>query len=79
VKSVLSQSYEGASVLIVEFSMDIDIEAKEQEAQRKINNILSELPEDVESPSISRVSPVINPLSISQSFLTWVHANRMTL
>lgn len=62
VKSVLSQSHEGASVLIVEFSMNVDIESKEQEAQRKINNILSDLPEDVESPSISRVSPSDQPI-----------------
>jgi len=62
VKSVLSQSYEGASVLIVEFGMGIDIESKEQEAQRKINNIMSDLPEDVESPSISKVSPSDQPI-----------------
>src|SRR5690349_332546 len=41
VKSVLGQSYEGVSVLIVEFSVGTDIEAKEQETQRKLNNILS--------------------------------------
>ena len=62
IKSVLSQSYEGVSVLIVEFSMGTDIEAKEQEAQRKINNILNTLPEDVKSPSISRVSPSDQPI-----------------
>ena len=62
VKSVLSQSYEGVSVLIVEFSMGTDIEAKEQETQRKINNILNTLPEDVESPSISKVSPSDQPI-----------------
>ena len=62
VKSVLSQSYEGVSVLIVEFSVGTDIEAKEQEAQRKINNILNTLPEDVESPSITKVSPSDQPI-----------------
>ncbi|HEY0741341.1 MAG TPA: efflux RND transporter permease subunit [Chryseosolibacter sp.] len=62
VKSILSQSYEGVSVLIVEFSTGTDTEAKQQEAQRAINNILSTLPEDVESPSISKVSPSDQPI-----------------
>jgi hydrophobic/amphiphilic exporter-1 (mainly G- bacteria), HAE1 family len=62
VKSVLSQSYEGVSVLMVEFTVGTDTESKEQEAQRKINNILNTLPEDVESPSISKVSPSDRPI-----------------
>jgi hydrophobic/amphiphilic exporter-1 (mainly G- bacteria), HAE1 family len=62
VKSVLAQSYEGVSVLQVEFSVGTDTESKEQEAQRKINNILNTLPEDVESPSISKVSPSDRPI-----------------
>ncbi len=57
VKNVLSQSYEGVSVLIVEFVVGSDIDAKQEEAQRSINNILSNLPEDAESPSIAKVSP----------------------
>lgn len=62
VKSVVSQSYEGVSVLTVEFSVGTDTELKEQEAQRKINNILNTLPEHVESPSISKVSPSDRPI-----------------
>jgi HAE1 family hydrophobic/amphiphilic exporter-1 len=62
VKSVLSQSYEGVSVIMIEFSVGTDTESKEQEAQRKINNILGDLPEDVESPSISKVSPSDRPI-----------------
>lgn len=62
VKSVLAQSYEGVSMIMVEFSVGTDLEMKEQEAQRKINNILNTLPEDVESPSIARVSPSDRPV-----------------
>lgn len=62
VKSILSQSYEGASVISVEFSAGTDMDDKQQEAQRKINNILSDLPDDVESPSISKVSPSDRPI-----------------
>src|SRR5688572_30138338 len=62
VKSVLSQSYEGASVIIVEFAIGTDTDSKQQDAQRQINNILNTLPEDVESPSISKVSPSDQPI-----------------
>jgi HAE1 family hydrophobic/amphiphilic exporter-1 len=62
VKSVLSQSFEGVSVIVVEFSVGTDTEAKQEEAQRKLNNILNDLPDDAESPSISRVSPSDQPI-----------------
>ena len=62
VKSILSQSYEGASVISVEFSVGTDIDDKQQEVQRKLNNILSDLPDDAESPSISKVSPSDRPI-----------------
>ncbi len=61
-KSTLSQSYEGVSVITAEFKVGTDIDDKQQEAQRKINNILSDLPDDVESPSISKVSPSDQPI-----------------
>ncbi len=57
VKSVLAQSYEGVSQIIVEFTVGTDVDSKQEEAQRKINNILSDLPEDAKTPSISKVSP----------------------
>lgn len=62
VKSVLSQSFEGTSVIIAEFIIGTDTDAKQQDAQREINNILNTLPEDVESPSISKVSPSDQPI-----------------
>ena len=62
VKSILSQSYEGVSVIIVEFSIGTDIDSKQQDAQRAINNILNTLPDDSESPSISKVSPSDQPI-----------------
>ncbi|MFD1003357.1 efflux RND transporter permease subunit [Ohtaekwangia kribbensis] len=62
VKSTLSQSYEGVSVISVEFTVGTDIDDKQQEVQRKLNNILSDLPDDAESPSISKVSPSDRPI-----------------
>ncbi len=61
-KSTLSQSYEGVSVIQAEFAVGTDIDEKQQEAQRVINNILKDLPEEVETPSISKVTPSDAPI-----------------
>ncbi len=62
ISSVLSQSYEGVSVIMAEFETGTDLDLKLEEAQRKINNIKSDLPEDAESSSISKVSPSDQPI-----------------
>jgi HAE1 family hydrophobic/amphiphilic exporter-1 len=62
IKSISSQSLEGNSIITAEFNVSTDIDSKEQEVQRKINNILSELPTDVKSPSISKVTPSDSPI-----------------
>ncbi|SEW40552.1 hydrophobic/amphiphilic exporter-1, HAE1 family [Chitinophaga sp. YR573] len=61
-KSMTSQSMEGNSVIQAEFTMGTDIDDKQQELQRKINNILSDLPDDVKTPGISKVSPSDQPI-----------------
>jgi HAE1 family hydrophobic/amphiphilic exporter-1 len=62
IKSTTSQSMEGNSVIQAEFTMGTDIDDKQQEVQRKINNILSTLPDDVKTPSISKVTPSDQPI-----------------
>jgi len=61
-KNTVSQSYEGLSVIIAEFKTGTDVDAKQQEAQRKINNILSQLPDGVKTPSISKITPGDQPI-----------------
>lgn len=61
-KSITSQSLESNSIITAEFSMDTDIDDKQQEVQRKINNIMGDLPDDVEAPSISQLSPSDQPI-----------------
>lgn len=61
-KSITSQSTEGNSVIQAEFSMGTDIDDKQQEVQRKINNIMSSLPDDVKTPGISKVTPSDQPV-----------------
>ncbi|EJL62793.1 efflux RND transporter permease subunit [Flavobacterium sp. CF136] len=62
IKSISSQSMEGNSIITAEFNVGTDIDSKEQEVQRKINNILSELPDDVKTPGISKVTPSDSPI-----------------
>ncbi|WP_163407157.1 efflux RND transporter permease subunit [Flavobacterium ajazii] len=62
IKTISSQSMEGNSIITAEFNVGTDIDSKEQEVQRKINNILSELPDDVKTPSISKVTPSDSPI-----------------
>jgi len=62
IKTVSSQSLESNSIITAEFNVGSDIDSKQQEVQRKINNILSDLPSDVKSPSISKVTPSDQPI-----------------
>lgn len=61
-KSITSQSTEGNSTIQAEFSMGTDIDDKQQEVQRKINNIMSSLPDDVKTPGISKITPSDQPV-----------------
>lgn len=54
--NIRSQSLEGNSKVIVEFKADADIDQAMQDAQRKINAIAADLPEDAKDPVISKFS-----------------------
>ncbi|MFT3738701.1 MAG: efflux RND transporter permease subunit [Breznakibacter sp.] len=60
--SITTRSTEGISLITAEFEMETDIDAKEQEVQRKLNNIMADLPDDVKTPSISKLSPSDMPV-----------------
>jgi len=62
IKTITSQSLEGVSIITAEFNTGSDIDLKQQEVQRKINNIMGDLPTDVKSPGISKVSPSDQPV-----------------
>ena len=57
ISSTSAQSYEGVSVVIAEFDPSADMKEKQQDAQRKINNILSTLPDGVKAPVVTKISP----------------------
>lgn len=56
VKKIQSRSYEGASVVIITFNNNADVDYALNDAQRKINAIRSELPDDAKEPSLSKFS-----------------------
>lgn len=62
IKSISTQSMESTSIITAEFNTDVDIDEKQQDVQRKINNIMSDLPSEVKTPSISKISPSDQPI-----------------
>lgn len=62
IKSISTQSLESTSIITAEFNTDVDINEKQQDVQRKINNIMSDLPSEVKTPSITKISPSDQPI-----------------
>jgi len=56
IKKIQTKSFESLSVVTIEFNNDADVDFLLNEAQRKINSIRSDLPEDIEEPSLSQFS-----------------------
>lgn len=54
--NIKSHSLEGNSKVIVEFKSDVDINQAMEDAQRKVNSIAADLPEDAKDPVISKFS-----------------------
>ncbi|MFD2572649.1 efflux RND transporter permease subunit [Spirosoma soli] len=59
---VQSKSFENASVVIVQFKAGTDIDLAMQDAQREINKMESDLPDDAETPSLAKISPSDQPI-----------------
>lgn len=56
IKKINSKSLEGASMVIVQFQNGTNVDKSQTEAQQKVNQILSVLPEDVDAPIINKFS-----------------------
>ena len=54
--NIKSQSFEGKSKVIVEFKANVDLNQAMEDAQRKINAIAADLPDDAKAPVISKFS-----------------------
>ncbi len=56
VKEITSTSQEGLSLVNVELQYNADVDAVLSDAQRKVNNIVGELPDQVDQPSVEKFS-----------------------
>src|SRR5690606_3031363 len=56
VDKITSSSYEGLSVIVVQLRSEANVDLALQDAQRKVNAILADLPEDVTTPSLGKFS-----------------------
>lgn len=70
IKKIESQSYESLSVVMVTLNDGADIDLTLNDAQRKINSILADLPDDVKTPSLMKFSlsdmPIITAGAVSK-------------
>ncbi|GAB3992396.1 efflux RND transporter permease subunit [Spirosoma daeguense] len=59
---VKAMSMENASVIIVQFKPGTDVDLALENAQREIDKMVSDLPDDAEQPSLSKISPSDQPI-----------------
>ncbi|MCM4157834.1 efflux RND transporter permease subunit [Gramella sp. AN32] len=64
IKKIQTSSYESLSVVMIQLNNDADVDFSLNEAQRQINAIRSDLPEDINEPSLAQFSlsdlPIVN-------------------
>ena len=56
IDAVSSRSYEGLSLVIIEFKQDANIDFAVQDASRKVNAVLANLPTDAKVPTVSKIA-----------------------
>lgn len=56
IKKLTSRSQEGVSIVTIELTTKADVDYSVQDAQRKINAVLSSLPSNVKTPSLNKFS-----------------------
>lgn len=62
IKAVRSVSREGASVVVIEFTLETDIKYAEQQVRDRVSTAKRKLPTDVKEPTIRRISPSDQPI-----------------
>lgn len=64
VDTVMSTSAEGYSSVVINFLQEADIDAALQDAQRKVNMVLADLPDDAKTPVLSKLSVDDEPILV---------------
>ena len=62
VKRISSTSQEGASIVMIEFTLESDPSEAAQEVREKVSAIRADLPNDIEPPVIQRYDPESQPI-----------------
>lgn len=62
ISEVTAFSVDNASVMLLEFKASADIDKSLEDAQRKINNILNNLPEGAKTPVVAKIEPNASPV-----------------
>ena len=57
VEKVTSNSLEGVSIVVITFTQGANIDIALQDAQRKVNEILSTLPDNAKAPTLTKIAP----------------------
>ncbi len=62
INQLYSRSYESASVVIVQFNLDVDGRRAADDVREKLSQIRALLPDEVEEPKVSRFDPASRPV-----------------
>jgi HAE1 family hydrophobic/amphiphilic exporter-1 len=62
IQSLTSQSFEGASVIMIEFGLGENGDVKAQDVRDKVNLALRDLPQDADAPVIQKIDPDAEPI-----------------
>lgn len=62
IKSLTSQSFEGASQILIEFGLNENGDVKAQDVRDKVNLAIRDLPLDAEQPIIQKIDPDAEPI-----------------
>ena len=62
IQSLTSQSFEGASVIMIEFGLSENGDVKAQDVRDKVNLALRDLPQDADAPVIQKIDPDAEPI-----------------
>ncbi len=57
-----SRTYEGQSVVIVQFNLDMDVRRAAEDVREKIATIRAALPDEVDEPKVQRFDPASRPI-----------------
>lgn len=62
IKRLSSESREGVSVVVAEFTLETDVKFAEQQVRDRVGTAKAKLPRDIKEPTIKRIDPADQPI-----------------